>query len=288
MATAFAPPEAPSPTTRDVVRQVAVVVGALLSTAAGFWGSGAAGGTPQDEVGDGALAADATPVAPGGPAFMIWQVIYAGLLAYAVWQALPAQRSDVRQRRTGWLVLASMALNAAWIGVVQAELLVGSLPVIAAILVVLVVTVARLGERRPGGPLEAVLVDGTLGLYLGWVTVATIANTFAVVVAEGADARSAAADAWAVAALAVAGAVGVGYAVWTRGRLAVGAAIAWGLTWVVVARTTGDLRSAPAAIAAGVAAAVVVVVTVALRVRRAHAGTARAAAGAEVAGVPGR
>lgn len=252
----------------DVVRQVVVLVGALLATAAGYWGSGAGGGRSQQEVGDGALAADATPVAPGEPAFGIWSVIYLGLVAYAVWQALPAQRDDARQRRTGWLVLASMVLNAAWIGVVQADLLAVSVAVIVVLLAVLVLTVARLGERAPRGRVEAVVVDGTLGLYLGWVTVATVANTFAVAVVAGVDATSAAADVWAVLGLAVAGAAGVGYAAWTRGRLAIGAAIVWGLAWVVVARTTGELRSGPAAVAAGLAAAVVLAVTLVARRRR--------------------
>lgn len=254
--------------TADVVRQGAVLVGALLSAFAGYWGSGAGGGTAQDEVGDGALAADATPVAPGEPAFSIWSVIYLGLIAYAVWQALPSRRDDVRQRRTGWLVLASMALNAAWIAVVQAELIALSVVVIVAILAVLVLAVRRLGERSPEGAFEALVVDGTIGLYLGWVTVATVANAFSVAVAAGVDAESAGADAWAVAALAAAAAAGVGYALWTRGRLAIGAAIVWGLAWVVVARTGGDLRSTPAAVTAGVGAVVAGVTTVAVRLRR--------------------
>lgn len=257
-----------STATGDLVRQVVVLVGAVLAAGVGYWGSEAGGATPQREVGDGVLAADATPVAPGAPAFSIWSVIYLGLLAYAVWQALPAQRHDPRQRRVGWLVLASMVLNAAWIGVVQTDLLVLSLVVIAVILVVLVAIVKRLAERPPSGRLEAVVADGTLGLYLGWVTVATVANTFAVAVAAGADARTGAADVWAVVALAVAGAAGVAHALWTRGRLAVGAAMVWGLAWVVAERTTGDLRSTPAAVAAAVAALAVLVVTVAARVRR--------------------
>ena len=248
----------------DVVRQVVVLVGSALAIVAAFLGSGAAGES-QREVGDGALATDATPVAPGEPAFTIWSVIYTGLVAYAVWQALPAQRADPRQRSVGWLVLGTMVLNAGWIGVVQAGALEVSVAVIAVLLAMLLLTMARLRGSGPRGALEAVVLDGTMGLYLGWVTVATVANAFAVAVASGAPAQGSAADAWAVGALTVAGAAGVGYAVWTRGRLAIGGAIAWGLCWVVVARTTGDLLSTPAAVAAGVAAGVVVVVTVGVR-----------------------
>ncbi len=247
------------------MRQVAVLVGSAVAIVGAFLGSGAAGGQDQREVGDGALAADATPVAPGEPAFTIWSVIYTGLVLYAIWQALPAQRADARQRRLGWLVLASMVLNALWIAVVQAELLWLSVPVILVLLGTLLVILVRLREHPAGGRVETVVVDGTLGLYLGWVVVATVANTAAVLTAEEVGTVS---DAWAVVALAIAGAAGVALAIWTRGRLAIGAAIVWGLVWVVVARTTGDLLSPPAVAAAGVAAGVVLLATIGMQVWR--------------------
>ncbi|WP_225753611.1 tryptophan-rich sensory protein [Actinotalea sp. Marseille-Q4924] len=252
----------------DVGRQVVVLVGSLVAIAGAFVGSGAAGGEDQTEVGDGALAADATLVAPGQPAFGIWSVIYTGLLAYAIWQALPSRRADPRQRRVGWLVLASMLLNAAWIGVVQADLLALSVPVIVVLLVVLAVVHVRLVRSRPRGTVEAVVLDGTLGLYLGWVSVATVANTAAVLTAAGYTELGLGGEVWAVLVLAVAAGVGVGLAVHGRGRLAIGAALAWGLAWIAVARATDDPRSTVTAVAAGVAAAVVVVATVALRARR--------------------
>ncbi|MET0842976.1 MAG: tryptophan-rich sensory protein, partial [Mycetocola sp.] len=62
----------------DRLRQVVVLVSALLAIAGSFVGSGAAGGTPIAEASGGALSADATPVAPAGPAFAIWTVIYLG------------------------------------------------------------------------------------------------------------------------------------------------------------------------------------------------------------------
>jgi hypothetical protein len=253
----------------DVVRQVVVLVGAIVATAAAFWGSGATGGPEQQEVGDGALAADATPVAPAAPAFSIWSVIYTGLAVYAVWQALPAQRTRELHRRIGWWALASMVLNALWIGVVQVGLLELSVPVIAALLAVLAVLMVALVRRgRPDDRFEAVVVDGTMGLYLGWVCVATVANVAAVLASVGFTDPPGGADLWGVLAVAVAGGVGVALAVWSRGRVAIGLAIAWGLAWIAVGRTAGELVSAPTGIAAGVAAGVVLVVTALVAVRR--------------------
>ena len=50
---------------------------------------------------------------PAGYVFSIWGVIYLGLMAFAVYQALPAQRANPRLRAIGgWVVLSSLANSA--------------------------------------------------------------------------------------------------------------------------------------------------------------------------------
>lgn len=254
-------------TTSDRVRQGVVLLGAVAAVVAAAWGSGAFGGPSQPEVGDGALAPDATLLAPARPAFMIWSVIYAGLVVWAVRQALPGRATDPRERATGWLLLASMLGNAAWLAVVQTGLLGLSVPVIAGLLAVLVALVLTLRRRPPGSTTDAVVMDGTAGLYLGWVCVATVANVAAVLADAGVRDLGLGAEPWAVIILAVTAVIGVALAVRTRGRLAIAAAIAWGLAWIAVARATGEPASIATAVAAGVAASVVVGTTLAIRAR---------------------
>ena len=241
---------------RDALRQAVVAVSAVVGVAVAFLASGAVVGTPVNQVADGALATDATLVAPAGPAFSIWGVIYTGLLLLAALQLTSSRRADPRQRRVGWLVAASLLLNAAWVAVIQAEWLALSVAVIALLLAVLVVVLVRLGESPPSTRYEAVVVDGALGLYLGWVCIATVANTAATLVASGVDAEGSAATAWAVAVLAVAAGVGVLLAVGLKGRLAPAVGLAWGLGWVAVARISGEPESTTVAAAAVIAAAV--------------------------------
>ncbi|TFB54788.1 tryptophan-rich sensory protein [Cryobacterium tagatosivorans] len=253
------------PQPNDLLRQTVVGVSAVLAIVGSFIGSGAAGGTPIQEASGGALSADATPIAPSGPAFGIWSAIYLGLIAYAIWQFLPRQKTDDRQRRLGYPVAASLILNAAWILTVQFDLLALSVPVIVLLLAVLVWAFLITVTTRPKDLAETVVVDGTIGLYLGWVCVATAANVTAVLAATGFDGFGIARDAWAVGVIAVAGLVGVLLAVAGRGRLAPAASLCWGLAWVAVARLTGELISVPAAIAAIGAVVVVLIVTVTLR-----------------------
>ena len=255
--------ESDAPVGADRVRQVAVALSAVLGLAAAALGSGGLAGRPVTEVAGGVLDTDATLVAPAGPAFAIWGLIYTGLLVLAVFQLLPSRAADPRQRAAGWWVAGSGLLNAAWIGAVQGELLWVSVVLIALLLTVLVVALVRLDDPRASTTAERVIVDGTLGVYLGWVCIATVANTAAALVWSGMAPTGGTATALAVAVLVVAAVVGVVLAFGMR-RTAPGLALAWGLTWVGVERLTalpsssvvGVMALAAAAVSAGCAVAV--------------------------------
>jgi hypothetical protein len=261
----------------DTVRQVVVLVTSVLAIVAAFIGSGAFVGTPIQEAAGGWLDADSTLIAPGQRAFSIWSVIYTGMLAYAIWQLLPAQRTDARHRRIGYAVAASLVLNALWIGVVQLDLLGLSLPVIVVLLAVLAWLFVQLRRMPPKNLVDTVVTDGSIGLYLGWVVVATAANATAVLAAAGFSGWGLADETWAVIVIAAAAAVGVGLAVWGRGRIAPMLSLCWGLSWVAVARLTDEPESTTTGIAAIIAVVVVVAVTLGMRIaamRSAHAGRA--------------
>jgi hypothetical protein len=252
-------------TRRDTVRVVVVIVSMVLAIVGSAFGSGAFGGQPIQDASGGALAADSTLLAPGTGAFQIWSVVYLGLVAYAVLQALPSRRAAARHRRIGWLAAASMLLNAAWIISVQLDLLALSVPVIVALLVVLIAIVLRLGPAE--GAVERIVTDGTFGLYLGWVTIATVANATAVLKAAGFTGAGLPAEAWAVAVLVVAAVIGVLTAARDGARITPALALAWGLAWIAVARSTAAPESTPVAVAAAVAALVVLLAPLALRLR---------------------
>ena len=265
-------PSLPAPADRasfrvELVRQIAIVLCTIAAIAGSLIGSGALGGTPIAEAAGGALSASATPIAPAVPAFSIWSVVYAGLIAYAIWQLLPAHRSDPRQRRLAAPIAASLLLNAAWILSVQADLLAVSGIVIVVLLVVLAIAFRICLVTRPTTRVEAIVVDGTIGLYLGWVCVATAANITSTLAASGFTGWGLSPDAWAVTILAIAALVGIGLAIGGRGRIAPALSLCWGLAWVAVARLTGEPHSAAAGIAAIVGVIAVLAATAAWRLR---------------------
>src|SRR4030065_1472463 len=52
---------------------------------------------------------------PAGYVFAIWGVIYIGLIAFAIFQALPSQRENPRLRAAGWWIALGGLANIAWI-----------------------------------------------------------------------------------------------------------------------------------------------------------------------------
>ena len=240
--------------TTDRARQVVVTLAEIFCVVGTLVGVGVIG-TRVEESSGGALAADATLLAPLGPAFSIWSVVYAGLAAYTVWQWLPSVTTDSRARATGWLAAASMALNAGWLLVTQQGWLWASVGVIVALVVVLGLLVQRLADLGPpASAVQRVVVDGTFGLYLGWVCVATCANVTATLVAEGVDPSPGVADAVAVGVLVVVIAVAAVVLARTGRRWTFAGAAAWGLAWIAVGRLTDQPESAVVGVGSAVAA----------------------------------
>ncbi len=242
----------------DRLRQVAVTLAEVFCVVGTLVGVGVIG-TRVAESSGGALAADATLIAPAGPAFGIWTPIYLGLAAFTVYQWLPTQTAEPRHRAIGWLAAGSMVLNAAWLLVTQQDWIWVSVVVMAALVVTLGLLVLRLQEHPSYGHGETVLVDGTFGLYLGWVAVAACANVTAALVASGVDPGGFVAELAAIVVLAVAAGVGVLLARQLGGRWAVAGAMAWGLLWIAYGRLAAEPRSVVVAAAAVVAAVVVLV-----------------------------
>ena len=114
---------------------------------------------------------------PAGYVFAIWGIIYIGLIAYAVYQALPAQRENPRLQATGWWVVLGGLANCAWIFLWHYEQFIGTLCAMLVLLATLIVVYLSLGIRRTkvsSGETWAVHIP--FSIYLGWITVATVAN----------------------------------------------------------------------------------------------------------------
>lgn len=245
---------------KDLARQIVVISAFCFMIVAAMVGTGLFGGTPVQDLQDGALDADGSYLAPATQAFSIWTVIYVGLFAYTVWQAFPRQRERSRQRAVGWLIAGTMVLNGLWL--VTAQFLTLPLTVLAIVLLLALLCVTfRTLVAEPGrGWLDAVLIDGVTGLHLGWVTLATVANTAAWLTTVVPDDAADSAALWGILVLVVVAVIGVGIAWGGDWRIAPGLAMGWGLTWIAVGRLSGDPQNSAIGVTAIIVAVIVIVV----------------------------
>ncbi len=253
----------------DRPRQITVTLAEIFCVLGTLVGVGVIG-TRVEESSGGSLAADATLLAPAGPAFSIWSVIYLGLAAYTVWQWLPGPGRSELARRTGWMVAASMVLNAAWLLVTQQGWIWVSVVVILALLLVLARLALELASTSEdaAGRIGTWLVRLTVGLYLGWVAVATFANIAAAFASSGVNVTSGGAVVVAVLALVLVTSVAVALMRAEPTRWGVAAAAVWGLSWLAFGRFADEPRSAVVGIGALVAVFAVAVSAAALTVGR--------------------
>jgi hypothetical protein len=116
---------------------------------------------------------------PSSWVFGIWSLIYLSLALFTAYQALPGQRRNEALGRIGWGWAVNGALNIGWIVLFSFALFGPALAVMVALLVNLIWIVERTGwpEGRLGWR-DRLLIAYPFGLYLAWISVALIANTF--------------------------------------------------------------------------------------------------------------
>jgi hypothetical protein len=165
---------------------------------------------------------------PAGFTFSIWGVIYAALLAFVIWQALPAQRRSRKLGAISTLFKINCLANAAWIVVWHYNLLLLSLAVMLVILATLILIYRTLIVDIESAPVsEHLLLYLPFSLYTGWITLATIANASVLQTANGWDSVAISAVQWTLLKLALAGAIAATLILRLR-DVPFALAIAWG------------------------------------------------------------
>lgn len=187
---------------------------------------------------------------PAGYVFAIWGLIYVGWIAYSIYQALPAQRDSALLRDIApWYILSGLA-NAAWLFAWHYNQFVLSIVVMLVLLAALIVIYRRLEAQRPASRAEFWTVYATFSVYLGWISVATIANATSVLDFVGWNGFGLSEPLWAVIMLAVAAALGLFFSV-RYADVGYVAVLVWAFVGIAVKHSGTPL----VAVTAGVAAA---------------------------------
>jgi hypothetical protein len=168
---------------------------------------------------------------PAGYTFSIWSLIYLSLLGYTVYQLLPAQRERPFQSQIGWLFVANCIANSGWIFAWHFGFYALSVFIMLAILTTLIAIYLRLGNglpRRDVPTAERYLVNFPFSLYMGWITVATIANIASVSAYLGWDGFGIPGPVWSAIMMGVAVVV-AGLLLFNRRDFAYAGVLVWAL-----------------------------------------------------------
>jgi hypothetical protein len=201
-----------------------------------------------------------TAITPAGWAFSIWGPLFAGSLAYAVYQIVPAQRDNRLIARIGWPSAGAFLGNAAWalytqffgLGAPSALIIVFTLTCLLACFRVF----AEPGRLTRG---EQYLVVLPLSALAAWLTAATIVNIAAVLVYYGVDAGET--TAVLGAAVVIVGGTIASAAIWKgRGNPWYGMVFLWALAGIHAASADIHPEIAGAAMLSAIAVALVTLV----------------------------
>lgn len=116
---------------------------------------------------------------PANYVFGIWGLIYLSLFAFTVYQLLPRNQAGGAAARIGWWWIASCFANVGWIVTFSFSYFGFAMVLMVGLLMTLAVIHQRIGRGRVRLTLaEHVFVAFPFSLYLAWISVAVIANSF--------------------------------------------------------------------------------------------------------------
>jgi benzodiazapine receptor len=163
----------------QVANVAAFVVMVATNLIALFWGIN---GKTTAQISD----AYPTLFTPAGYVFSIWSVIYLLLLVFIVYQFLPSDEDKSYLDRVGYLFVLSCAANVVWLFLWHYEMIVLSVGLMAILLASLIAIYLRLGiGKTKVSRGQWIAVHVPFSVYLGWITVATIADVSSSLVSIG-------------------------------------------------------------------------------------------------------
>ena len=241
---------------RDTLRQLVVILATLATVTV----NGLANALPINGQNTGQIS-DRFDVlfVPAGYVFAIWGLIYLGLIAYTIYQALPAQKENPRLRTIGWIYVIASIANSVWIFLWHYEYLSLTLIAMLVLLASLLVIYQRLGiNRTQVSRGERWAVQVPFSIYLGWITVATIANVTDLLWSLGWNGLGLSAETWFLIML---GAVIIiaGLMAFTRGDVAYLLVLVWALAGIAVKHSGLQTLAMAAAITAGIVVVFIIV-----------------------------
>ena len=184
--------------------------------------------------------ANLTLITPAGYVFSIWGIIYVLLGIFVVFQALPREREKEYHGKISWLFILSSIFNIVWLFLWQFEYLVFSVILMFLLLASLISIYLRLDiGKSQVGLAEKITVHLPFSTYLGWITIASIANVAVTLVSIGWNGFGISPETWATIIVVIALLITV-LVIVTRKDIAYGLVIIWAFLGIAVGQSSNQ------------------------------------------------
>jgi hypothetical protein len=207
-------------------------------------------------------------ITPADYVFSIWGATYILLGIFVVFQTLPSEKGKDYQNRIGWLFVLSSLLNISWLFLWQYEYLSLSVVLMFLLLATLIAIYLRLNIGKSAASLrEKLAVHLPFSVYLGWITIASIANVAVFLVSENWDAFGISQETWATLIIIIALLITL-LVIVTRKDVAYGLVIIWALVGIAMKQSENQTIVVIAEISAIIIAVVLAASILITRLRR--------------------
>jgi hypothetical protein len=178
-----------------------------------------------------------TLITPAGYVFSIWGIIYVLLGIFVIFQAFPSEKDKGYHKNIGWLFVLSSIFNIVWLFLWQFEYLIYSVPIMFLLLASLILIYLRLDIGKTKVRLrEKLTIHLPFSTYLGWITIASIANVSVTLVSLNWDGLGINPATWATLIVITALAIAILVLV-TRKDIAYGLVIIWAFIGIAVGQS---------------------------------------------------
>ena len=235
---------------KNVVYRIITVVTTLLTITV----NGLANALPLNGQGTGEISDRfAIYFVPEGYVFSIWGIIYLGLIAFVLYLLMPGQKGNALIEKVSPAFWVANLANAAWIFLWHYEffpLTVVVMLTLLASLLYIYLQIAGSGELTSG---ETWFVKLPFSIYLGWISVATVANVTQVLFYTDWSGWGVSPEVWTVIMLVVAGVLGLAMR-WRESDWAYVLVLIWALVGIALKQASSALVSTTAWVMVGVLA----------------------------------
>ena len=191
---------------------------------------------------------------PAGYVFSIWGLIYLALIAFTVYQALPSQRENATVQDIGLLYALSGVGNITWLFMWHYEVFLLTLPAMLLILGSLIAIFLKIWSHRTElNIVERWVIAIPFSIYLGWISVATVANATQLLYYLDWGQWGLSAEVWAIIMLVIAAAIAVTMSI-RHGNLAYAAVFVWAYIGIALKHNGVAAVMLPASMLAGIIA----------------------------------